>query len=46
LIRDGDGIQVKFDVQSFRGFDCDTDHCLVVGKVRERLAVSKPAAKS
>jgi len=28
------------DVQSFRGADCDTDHCLVVEKVRERLAVS------
>jgi hypothetical protein len=29
------------DVQSFRAGDCDTDHCLVVVKVRERLAVSK-----
>jgi hypothetical protein len=27
------------DVQSFRVADCDTDHCLVVAKVRERLAV-------
>jgi hypothetical protein len=25
----------------FRGTDCDTDHNLVVAKVRERLAVSK-----
>jgi hypothetical protein len=29
------------DVQSFRGADCDTEHCLVVAKIRERLLVSK-----
>jgi hypothetical protein len=29
------------DVQSFRAADCETDHCLVVSEVRERLAVSK-----
>jgi len=33
------------DVQSFRGADCDTDHYLVVIKVRERLALSKQAAQ-
>jgi endonuclease/exonuclease/phosphatase family metal-dependent hydrolase len=29
------------NVKSFRGADCDSDHYLVVAKVRERLAVSK-----
>jgi hypothetical protein len=29
------------DDQSFRAADCDTDHYLVMGKVRERLAVNK-----
>jgi hypothetical protein len=29
------------DVQSFRAADCDTDHYLVVAKVRERLAVNE-----
>ena len=32
-------------VQSFRGADCDTYHCLVVANVRERLAVNKEAAQ-
>jgi hypothetical protein len=29
------------NVRSFRVADCDTDHYLVVAKVRERLAVNK-----
>jgi hypothetical protein len=32
-------------VRSFRGADCDSDHYLVVAKVRERLAVSKQMVK-
>jgi hypothetical protein len=33
------------DVRTFRNVDCDTDHYLVVAKVRERLTVSKRATQ-
>jgi len=33
------------DARSFRGAECDTDHYLVVTKLRERMAISKQAAQ-
>jgi hypothetical protein len=34
-----------FNVRYFRGADCDTEHCLVVEKLRERLSVCSRAAQ-
>jgi hypothetical protein len=34
------------DVRPFRGAECDTDHYLVVEKVKERLAVSKDESQN
>jgi hypothetical protein len=34
------------DVRSFRAADCDSDHYLVVAKVRERLAINKQISRN
>jgi hypothetical protein len=39
-------LTVRFDVQSFRAADCDTDTYLVVAKVTESLALSKQTMHS
>jgi len=35
---------IILNVRSFRGADCDTDHYLLVAKLREKLAVGKQSA--
>jgi hypothetical protein len=37
---------MALECTKFQGADSDTDHYLVVGKVRERLAVCKQAAQT
>jgi hypothetical protein len=37
---------IVLDVQSFRAADCDSDHYLVVAKVRKRLVVNKRRSHS
>lgn len=34
-----------FDVRSLNRAECATDHCLMFGKVREKLLASKKAAQ-
>jgi hypothetical protein len=41
ILVDGRRHSNVLDVRSFRARDCDTDHYLVVARVRERLAVNK-----
>jgi len=45
ILIDRKGQSSVLDVPSLRGAVCDTDHYLVIEKVRERLAVGKQAAQ-
>jgi len=45
VLRDRRWHSSVLDVRSFRGSECDTDHYLVIAKVRERLAVGKQATQ-
>jgi hypothetical protein len=35
-----------YDVRSFKGSDCDTDHYLMVAEVRQRLSKSKQGSQN
>ena len=43
---DGRWHSIILDVRSFREVDCDTEYCLVVGKVRGKLALSTQAEQT
>jgi hypothetical protein len=45
ILRDRRWHSSIFDVGLFRGANCDTDHYLLVAKIRERLAGSKREAQ-
>ena len=46
ILRDRRWHSSILDLRSFRGVNCDTDHCLVVTKVRESLALSNKQHRS
>ena len=37
---------IILDIRSFRGTDCDSDHCLMAARVREMLAENKQATQN
>ena len=45
LLTDRRGRSSILDIRGFRGAECDSDHYLVVAKLRERSAVRKQAAQ-
>ncbi|KAJ4450411.1 hypothetical protein ANN_01835 [Periplaneta americana] len=40
-LRTKEDILVQVDIRAFRGADCNSDHYLVIGELRERLSVAK-----
>jgi len=46
ILIDNRRLSIVLDMPFFRGADSDTDHNLVVAKVRERFAVSKQRAQN